>query len=63
MLHGSRYVRFDRSRTMDVLGWIAAIALLLVDALVLLGPTTTAPSSSEWVGVPSDLPGTQPVPK
>jgi len=48
---------------MDVLGWIAAIALLLVGALVLLGPTTTAPSSSEWVGVPSDLPGTQPVPK
>ena len=63
MLHGSRYVPFDRSRTMDVVGWIAAIALLLVGALVLLGPTTTAPSSSDWVGVPSDLPGTQPVPK
>ena len=63
MLHGSRDVLFDGSRTMDVLGWIAAIALLLVSALVLLGPTPTAPSSSDWVGVPSDLPGTQPVPK
>jgi len=48
---------------MNVLCWIVAIALLLVGALVLLGPSSTAPSSSDWVGVPSDLPGTLPVPK
>jgi hypothetical protein len=63
MLHGSRDVLFDGSRTMNVLCWIVAIALLLVGALVLLGPSSTAPSSSDWVGVPSDLPGTLPVPK
>jgi len=63
MMHGSRDVLFDGSRAMNVLGWIVAIALLLVGPLVLLGPTPTAPSSSDWVGVPSDLPGTQPVPE
>ena len=63
MLHGSRDVLFDGSRTMNVLCWIVAIALLLVGALVLLGPSSTAPSSSDWFGVPSDLPGTLPVPK
>jgi len=63
MVHGSRDVLFDGSRTMDVLGWIAAIAFLLVTALILLGPSPTAPFSSDWVGVPSDLPGTQPVPR
>jgi len=63
MLHGSRDVLFDGSRTMNVLCWIVAIALLLVGALVLLGPSSAAPSSCDWVGVPSDLPGTLPVPK
>jgi len=63
MLHGFRDVLFAGSRTTDVLGWIAAIALLLLAAFILLGPSTTAPSSSDWVGVAIDLPGTQPVPK
>jgi hypothetical protein len=63
MLHGSRDVLFDGSRTMDVLGWIAAIALLLVATLILVGPSPTAPLPTDWVGVPSDLPGTLPVPK
>ena len=62
MVHGSRDVLFDSSRTMDVLGWIAAIALLLIAALILIGPSPTAPFSSDWVGVPSDLPGTLPLP-
>jgi hypothetical protein len=44
MLHRSRDVLFDGSRAMNVVGWIAVIALLLIGALVLLGPTLTAPS-------------------
>ena len=63
MVYGSRDVLFDSSRVIDVLGWIAAVALLLLAALILLGPSPTAPFSSDWVSVPTDLPGTLPVPK
>src|SRR5215470_12854320 len=37
MVYGSRHVLGDGSPLMSILGWIAAIALLLVAAFILLG--------------------------
>jgi hypothetical protein len=45
------------------LGAITVIALLILGALAFHGSSKGTPVSIEWVGVPKDVPGTQPVPR
>ena len=55
--------RTRSSPMVGFLGAIAVIALLVLGTLAFHGSSNGTPTSIDWVGVPKDLPGTQPVPK
>jgi hypothetical protein len=51
------------SPMVGLLGAIAVIALLVLGTLAFHGSSNGTPVSIDWVGVPKDVPGTQPVPR